>query len=473
MQYLAITAVPGQPQAQIHYTETEPLKTVKQSLLVAFALTFIFCGISISLANQRRVSPELDVFDESAHLSYVLSLASGNIPHYGATLLPQARRTIDCESWFPAVPCNQPPAKPSKYKYQDNGYSYEVVQPPLGYIPYLLTASTNNNVVTALEQTRSGGFIWIYLSGLAVLLFAFLENLNLVTLAGILSLTLLNPIYTWAAGTVNNDSSGVFIAMICVLAIIAGRRYRRIAIPLSVLIGIVVGLSKGVFVVVPFALFSAVIIQNPPFGKKRTGLTQSLRLYLPAFLMLIFTFVGNSLWLEFQNLRAHLNPSVIAVPQGARQGLPSLSAVFHSLKDFFFLYSSYLGKFPVNIILEFIMLGTMLLIAYGRVLGKGSIQFFEPVEVIVDMNAGSLVLGLFCSVIATSIFMSFYSWVESGVSLVVPSRYFIALLPLMAIALASSSKRWFTALICISFPLVMALFQLTEVTSGTFWFTHF
>ena len=451
------------------------MKSVRSNLVLALVLTIVFLGIAMALANQRRTTAAVDVFDETSHYSYVLALKSGTLPRDGDMMPPLVLNTIDCDSWWAQARCGSPPAKASAY--HDYGYNYETVQPPLGYLPYVVTSTTGSSLVGDLEQTRLGGFIWIALSGLAMLTFALIEDMSLLALAGLLSITLLNPCFTWAAGTINNDSAALFAAMASVLVLSLGvrkGRFRWFSFPLFMLAGLVIGLTKGVFVIAPFALLVAAVFERPPLTTNGRELIDSLKSYLPSATIFVFAAAGNEMWLYFQKIRSVVSQSVLTAGTitGIKEKSVNLVQVGDGIKNLAMLFSSYLGNFATNEVLGLVVVSMLLVIAVAR-LFRGRLDVATPGSATLRLSSGSLAIGILVSVVAESIFVSAYSWEQSGVMIAAPSRYYIALLPLIALALLSSRKRWLPAVVCIAFPVVVAGLQLAHMTTGTFHLSHF
>ena len=166
--------------------------------------------VSMAAGNHQRFSPTFDILDEGAHYDYVLDLTHGHVPVSGDRLSQPTMRTLSClgEVGFPPRGCSVQNRNPTSFPA--GGYSYEsVAQPPLGYLPYLLTAQPNDSPRAALAAVRWGGFIWgVVAAGLLVWV-GWLADLSLLELCGVLSICLLSPVEVHAAATVTNDSAGV------------------------------------------------------------------------------------------------------------------------------------------------------------------------------------------------------------------------------------------------------------------------
>jgi hypothetical protein len=145
--------------------------------------------------------------------------------------------------------------------FSAGGYSYEsVVQPLLGYLPFLLTAQPNDSPRGALVSARWGGFIWsAVVAGLLVWV-GWLADLSLLELCAVLSISLLSPVAVRAGATVTNDNAGV-VAGAAVLGIFLAARRRGTAMAgIGLAAGLLVGFMKGLFVVAPLVILVSVVI---------------------------------------------------------------------------------------------------------------------------------------------------------------------------------------------------------------------
>jgi hypothetical protein len=112
--------------------------------------------------------------------------------------------------------------------------------------------------------------IWVAISGVLLLLFVAVEGLSLLALAGMLATCLLDPVFTYAAGTVNNDAAGVAAGALALLAWSLSRRIGW-SLWLGLGAGVLIGLTKGLFVVAPFALVVAALVQEWRTLTSRSG----------------------------------------------------------------------------------------------------------------------------------------------------------------------------------------------------------
>ena len=166
--------------------------------------------MSLAAGNHQRHPPGFDVLDEAAHYDYVLDLTHGHVPGSGDRLSQSTMRMVSCLGDFGLTPrgCSVKERNPASFPA--GGYSYEAVaQPPLGYLPYLLTAQPNDSPQAAHVAARWGGFVWSVVAAGLLVWVGWLSDLSLLELGAVLSICLLSPVEVHAAATVTNDSAGV------------------------------------------------------------------------------------------------------------------------------------------------------------------------------------------------------------------------------------------------------------------------
>ena len=143
------------------------------------------------------------------------------------------------------------------------GYSYEAVQqPPLGYLPYLLTIQTDGSSQQALESARWGGFIWSVVGAGLLVWVAWMLELSLIELVAVLAICLLSPVETHSIATVTNDSAAVPAGAAIVATYLVSRRRQKPMVVIGLLVGLIVGLMKGLFVVAPLVVLAAVVFAD-------------------------------------------------------------------------------------------------------------------------------------------------------------------------------------------------------------------
>jgi hypothetical protein len=432
----------------------------------AAALTVVVVSLSGFLTGVRRNNPTLDFFDEEAHFAYVVSLQNGHLPAFGDRLTVGERRLVDCLAigdQFRPAPCAAPPAPLSEQFAQ--GYDYEAQQPPLGYLPYLLTTSANVNPTSKAQATRvitsarEGGLIWIALSGLLLLLLAATEQLSLLALSCLLCSCLLNPVFTNAAATVNNDAAGVAAGAACLLAWSAGNRIQhrqRRVLFLAICAGLFVGLTKGLFIVVPFALLMAAFAGDYPRWLSRDGMGQLLKRHIATVAMFVASFASYLAWIAVQELRATVRPSVV---QLALEGYTK-TATFHpsaigsSVEQLLALYQPYFLAMvsnidsPINVVWG--------LAAFGVIVGLVCL----PAAKESNRRARDIAVAITVSIVVLGVGFPILEYVSGHYDLGAYARYAIPILPLIAYSIARGCRRFGVAVVGILLPIAAAIVQL-------------
>jgi hypothetical protein len=278
------------------------------------ALAAVVVLLSIVLGNPRRDNPQLDLFDEGAHYAYVASARDHHIPAWGDKLDQRMLRLIDCVGDGARSPgdCTRHHRDPKPYPAQ--GYSYEAQQPPLGYLPFVATARPNASPADAVASARRGGAVWTGATALVLVWLAAVEGLSLWAVTLLLATCLLSPLHAYAAATVNNDAAGVFAGAVTLLVCSLSRRNGRPMVLIGLVVGVLTGLTKGLFVVAPCVLVLAGVIGSPPWRGERDfrgWLRRFGRQNACAVAMSVggaLSFVG---WLAVQNLRARRPSKVV------------------------------------------------------------------------------------------------------------------------------------------------------------------
>ena len=226
---------------------------------------------SLVSGNTLRHQQSFSVLDESAHYDYVLDLSHGHLPRSGDHLSQETMRAVSCLGAYNLPPhgCRVTTRKP--VDFPAGGYSYEAVdQPPVGYLPYLLTVRSNDSPHAALVSARWGGFIWSVIAASALIWAGWLAALSLLELCAILSISLLGPVAVNVSAVVTNDSSAVAAGAFVLVTYLVARRLDRPLLVIGLLVGGLVGLMKGLFVVAPFTLLVGVVLADIAARRKPT-----------------------------------------------------------------------------------------------------------------------------------------------------------------------------------------------------------
>jgi hypothetical protein len=215
----------------------------------------------LAAGNHQRHQLTFDVFDEAQHYDYVVALSHGHVPRSGEKFSQETMRAISClgdVNWH-RTGCQVKHRDPDGTMPVD-GYSYEALtQPPLAYIPYVITADPSAAPATALLDARWGGFIWNVIGGVLIVAAGWLAELSLFELSTVLVISLLSPVQIHAISTVTNDSSGVAAGALVLGTFLLAKRRSKPMIVGGLIVGIVVGFMKGLFVLAPLVVLLGLV----------------------------------------------------------------------------------------------------------------------------------------------------------------------------------------------------------------------
>ena len=251
---------------------SHPLIDPKSGLawwLGELTLAAVVVAVSVALGAKTRHETAVGVLDEGAHYDYVLAVRKGHIPAWGDPSDQRTLRLIDCVgSWGrPKSGCDVRFRDPATYPAK--GFSYEAQQPPLGYLPYLLSVRPNADPAHVLVDARDGGAAWTAVAAVLLLAIATLEGLSLVAFSVLLSTCLLCPVHVIAAATVNNDAAGVAAGALAFLVVLVSRRWVGRSPVWAVLAGaatgLIIGLIKGHYAIAPMVLVVAALTGERPW----------------------------------------------------------------------------------------------------------------------------------------------------------------------------------------------------------------
>lgn len=323
-------------------------------------------------------------------------------------------------------------------EFSPDGYDYEVQQPPLGYIPYVITAQPNAPPKSAIVDMRWGGAIWVVVSAMLLLVLAILEELPLLGLTALLAISLLGPVEIDTAATVNNDAAAVAIGALGLIVLSLARRRGRSLTWLGLIVGVVIGLTKGLFVVVPAVFVVDAILQEGWHlisGKAQTTLLRSLwdalRRHFTETAMLVgavLSFVG---WTLFQSARATTRPSVVLHALMGFQTTSHLqiTQIIRGVQQQFSVLIAYYPDAPIDVVWDIVVLGAIVGIVFLR---TGS-------EIRPELRR--LCIAVVTGLVALAVFWPTLVFIQGHYSFDAPARYALPLLPIIALILARSSRR--------------------------------
>lgn len=418
----------------------------------ACLLAIAFVVLSIALGHHRREDPKMIGGDEPAHIDYALDLRNGHVPAWGDRLNQTTLRVVSCANEQTPASCRAGYRNPEAAGA--DGYSYEAQQPPLGYIPYALVATPARSPQQALVDLRRGGMIWTAAAGVVLLAFGLVEGLSLAALSVVLAVSLLSPeFFEWTA-TVTNDSAGAFAGGLGLLAVALSRRWKVPAtLSTGVVVGIVLGLLKGLFIVVPAALAIEAIVMARPWRRAPDRLRNCWQSGACAFGMLAGTVVAYGGFVMLQDERSTVSPHVVL---RALLGFAAINHVhlhtiigsFSSLTTVFvplFLPDS--SSTVLYNIWNLAMMGTVL----GAIVIRRQGDDPDP--------SRALGLGILGAIVALAVLWPLW-WFLQGYDQITVARYVIPLCPLIGLVVVRATSTRVMAVIGLGLPLAAAAAQL-------------
>ncbi len=185
----------------------------RSSLCIALLVVLASIGLVASVATQF---PNVSVFDEPAHLDYVLRAESGEVPRMGDRLTDRAVVAIVCRGAARPEDCDADDRQP--HRLGADGYQYEAQQPP---VYYLVTGALRRVAALGpadglLLTARLTGAVWL-VAGLVALWLA-LARLRVRPLAAatILGVALASPAGLYQTATVNNDAAILLLGSLAI-----------------------------------------------------------------------------------------------------------------------------------------------------------------------------------------------------------------------------------------------------------------
>ena len=453
----ASLAAPGQQVRGRHRRESPATRLVVNRpigrtwwWIAAVAITVGVVALSIVLGAHRRADPHFDVSDEAAHYAYVVALHSGHLPAFGDRLTVEDRKMVDCldASDIPPAKCGTTP--PSAPHYDAEGYDYEAQQPPLGYLPYIVTADTSATPDNAIAAARTGGMVWVALSGCLLLALAGLEELSLLGLAALLATCLLNPIFTLAAATVNNDAAGVAAGAVALIAWSWSRRRPRWSLGLGLLVGVLLGLTKGILIAVPFALLIAAVVEEGRGLVSWAGLWHGCKRHSCTISMFLATAAAFGGFVLFQDSRATVAPSVVlhALLDSNQAATVQPSTVSTGLSSSLSFFEPYYPYDALNVLWDVCVFGVLV-----------GVWAFRVPEAVSGRVRG-VALGVLAGMVALAVGWPVLVYIQGHYNFFSSIRYNIALLPLIAYVIVKGCRNFGIAAVGVVLPLACAGLQL-------------
>ncbi len=421
--------------------------------LIAGLLTVAAVATSVALGGHRRHNPQLDVADEGAHYAYVVTLRAGHVPAWGDQLTRSDRELVDCLAVVPAPPvrCGGKPVAASHYAA--GGYDYEAQQPPLGYLPFVLTANPAAPPTVAITDARHGGIIWVAVSGVLLLLFAVVDGLSLLALAALLATCLLDPVFAYSAGTVNNDAAGVAAGAVALLAWSLARQRPRWGWWLGLIAGVLIGLTKGTFVVVPFALLIGAAVEEYRSLTSLREIWEAVKRQAATVVMFVATIVAFAGWTEVQRLRAGVPSSVVlhALLGFTHIGTLQPSTVSSGITGVFTLFRPYYPYDGLNLVWDIAAFGILVGILCLPLAGR-----LDPPA----LRLRGLSAGVLIALAAIALGWPLLVFVQGHYNFPANVRYAIPALPVVGYLIVRGCRRFGLVAVGLVLPVGCAVLQL-------------
>jgi hypothetical protein len=418
-------------------------------LISAIAIAICVLLVSIAASNHQRHEAGIDILDEGDHYDYVVQLSQGHLPRSGTRLTQETLRMISCVGEYesPIKGCEAKHRNPAAVSAQ--GYSYEgILQPPLAYLPYLLTVDPSGYSQASLEDARWGGVIWAVVGAGLLVWIGWMLDLNLLELTGVLAICLLCPVETRAISNVTTDSAAIPAGAAVVATYLLSRRLLRPMVVTGLLVGLIVGFMKGLFVLAPFIVLMSLVFADVA-RRHRPTKAEFMSRYGCAVAMFIGASASYAAWLLIQDARAVVPPST----------------VLHAVEGF-----SVASHLRVTTVLSGVQLGLSDLIAYvpaplywiwdvavyGSLVGLVALR--GPVG---RISQRATALAIFLGIVALALAFPLINFIEGHYDFYAPSRYALPALPIIAVLVMRTLRTRAVVIIGILLPALAIGFQLT------------
>jgi hypothetical protein len=412
--------------------------------------------------------------DEAAHYDYVISLSQGHVPAWGDFFRYDTLRLFGCLP--PQEPPNEKKCVVTPQTLQAvgamegtpaPGYSYEAQQPPIGYLPYLLTIKPNAKPLEALDAARQGGEIWAALTAMLIVVYAAIDGLSLLQLASLLVISLLSTVALFTESVVSDESAWVFTGVVALIATraLTGRSLRVRAVT-GLAVGLFIGMIDGLVLFLPLALLIAATMTDRVWSRPWAKWSSSwasirtlMRTYATELSLLVGSVAALGGWQLFQSLRGSMSSyavmnsfmheefaahyQMVTVVTGIQQGLD--------------LFGDYQTVFQVPwwSVVDLAVFGVIIAAAVLPAASSGLARV-RPLAV------GSLV-----AILAIAVFCPTLWFIRGNWNWYTPARYCLPFLPLIAVALTRMPSRWALLGVGVVVPLIGVAFQIAA-TGGHF-----
>jgi hypothetical protein len=386
---------------------------------------------SLALGQHRRSDTTLDVLDEGTHYDYVIDLTNGHIPAWGDLAQQRSLRLLQCDGTSSAPPGNCKIMQRNPATFFPGGYDYEAQQPPLGYIPYALMARPDAPPRQAIVAARRGGEIWTVIAAIVLVGLAVVEELSILEAAVLLIACLLCPVFVHAAATVNNDSASLSAGALSLLVGSYARRHRRRMIVVGILTGLLIGLTKGIFVVAPFVLLLADLIAGRPWHRRRksewVAFARRCACDAAMFAGATIAYVG---WTVVQDIRARVPSTDVLRPLLGAQVVSHLQphTVLTGLQQVLQVWMPYYSDAPLYAVWNVAMLASLAGLIWLRSVGAEA------------ERSRALAISAVVGLIALALGWPLLLFIQGHFNYAAASRYALPLVPLIGLLAARSFR---------------------------------
>jgi hypothetical protein len=414
---------------------------------VVIAILILF--VSIAASSQQRHEAGFDILDEGAHYDYVVRLAQGGLPRSGDHLTQQTLRIISCVGEYNVSPHGCAAKQRNPMTLPTDGYSYEAAQqPPLAYLPYLLTIQTDGSSQQALQDARWGGFIWSVVGAGLLVWVAWMLDLSVLELVGVLAICLLSPVQLGSIATVTSDSAAVPTGAAVVATYLVSRRRQKPMIVAGLIVGLIVGLMKGLFIVVPLVVLAALIFADIANRRRPTRDDIWVR-YGCSAAMFVGAVVSYIAWVLIQDARAIVSPNIVlhALEGGSITSHLRVTTILAGVQQGLSDLTAYVSA-PLYWMWDVAIYGTLA----GLLVLKGPLG---------RVGERAAALAVFCGIVALAAGFPLLNYLEGHYDFTTPARYALPLLPIVALVALRAMRTRGVLVVGVALPALAVIYQLS------------
>ena len=239
-------------------------------IFAVFTLTGLFQFAAVDWSRP------LSIYDEVPHVDYVLRLADGDVTTWDDVYSQRTLGLASClEDSSPNPQCISERVRDPQERWP-NGYSYEALQAPLGYLPFVLTeiglVDDHAHHYSQIRQLRlTNAALWVAFAALWTSLILQVTNRRLSAAAASIVVAL-NPLLFDRFTYVTTDSMAIITAtgiaawFLHALRTGSGHRWWSWVVP-SVFLGGALGLVKPTAMIVLLPVALAVLLSQKLSGR--------------------------------------------------------------------------------------------------------------------------------------------------------------------------------------------------------------